>query len=753
MRFLLKYGLLWLVVIATTPLFAQQDREVLDRGISLYENKQIQEALTELLVLLRSENLSPEVAGEANLYVGQILAENHLHKKALEFLLEAEKYPFSSNSLQAEQIETTGDQYIELQQPEKARSYYQHLAQLQPLESNRQMVAYQKIAQSFVGVGHSTPDSVLYYNKQILSLAKSAGNQDARIKAHNNMGYFYHTQGNFDEAMQQFNWSQALAESAQMPSMLGAILENQAIVLNNKGQQGRAIRKLKEARQIIFSSGSQADQIDYYNLMAGFYFKIEDLYQSDLYSDSALASTNKLSPPESRMKAYRMKAQIKNRYSDYEAENSYLRQFNSLKDSLENELVREEQLTLLNAMQLERQLGETMSLLDKERQAKELAIERAKATEVDAKIKVYTERQARLIAVADAANALKDKILAEKREVQIKAALNQAESERLLAFQDKELAVQHQIQDSINNQLRLEQQRKLLSEQETELAKQRAENAENERALEASRVQRLFGFTILMLVLLLVTLGSLVYIRRANRTLKARNEEIRKNRQALSAEKAKSDQLLLNILPVKIADELKTNGSAAPQHYETVSILFADIKGFTQIAEKLPADQLVDQLDLHFREFDEIIERHGLEKIKTIGDSYMCAGGIPDINGTNAVDAVAAAMDMLQFMESKKSNGGIAGTEQFWDLRIGVHTGPVVAGVVGKNKFAYDIWGDAVNTASRLESSGHPGKVNISEDTYQLVKSQFKCGFRGKIPAKNKGEIAMYFVEGLAGKS
>ncbi|MGD1845714.1 MAG: adenylate/guanylate cyclase domain-containing protein [Salibacteraceae bacterium] len=745
----------WLISILATilafgpvqPLWGQQDSASYDQAQHLYATNQVQEALTELLVLLQRDDLAPSVAGEANLLAGQILAENHLPEKALEFLQKSEAYPINDPQRQAEHAKITGDQYLQLSQPENARHYYRNLAGIQPLEADRQMVAYQKIAQSFIGLGSSVSDSVLHYNRKILKLARESGNDVARIKAHNNLGYYFHTQGQYDKALQEFDWSEKLAQESKADAMLGSILENQAIVLNNKGQQGKAIKKLKQARKIIFSSGTTADQIDYYNLMAGFYYKVEDLYQSELYNDSALAITNQLSPPESRMKAFRMRAQLANSYSDFKAENRYLQQYNSLKDSLANAMFQQEQLTLLNAQQLERQLGSVKEQLANERQARELALQRALIAEKDKEV----ERQARLTAEANQRDAQKAQLVAEQREELTAALLAQAESDRKLAFQERELLAQQRLQDSISTQLKLEKQNQQIAEQEALLAQQRAENAEKEVALETSRVQRLFGFTILMLILLLVTLGSLFYIRRANRTLKARNEEIRKNRQLIAAEKAKSDQLLLNILPVKIADELKSNGSAAPQHYEHVSILFADIKGFTNIAEKLPADQLVDQLDHHFRKFDEIVERHGLEKIKTIGDAYMCAGGIPEVNGTNAVDAVAAAMEMIAFMEESKTNGGIANTGHHWDLRIGVHTGPVVAGVVGKNKFAYDIWGDAVNTASRMESSGQPGKVNISENTYQLVKNRFHCGFRGKIPAKNKGEIAMYFVEREAG--
>jgi len=225
---------------------------------------------------------------------------------------------------------------------------------------------------------------------------------------------------------------------------------------------------------------------------------------------------------------------------------------------------------------------------------------------------------------------------------------------------------------------------------------------------------------------------------------------VRRTKGIIEYEKDRSDQLLLNVLPAETAEELKEKGSATPKHYDMVTVLFTDFKGFTKIAEKLSPQELVENLDFCFHAFDKIIDKYKIEKIKTIGDAYMCAGGIPAKNTSNPVDVVSAALEIREFMEELKRKKEADG-EDFWELRIGIHTGPVIAGVVGNKKFAYDIWGDAVNTASRMESSGIPGKVNISGDTYNFIKDEFNCTFRGKIEAKNKGEIEMYIVESQIG--
>jgi adenylate cyclase len=212
---------------------------------------------------------------------------------------------------------------------------------------------------------------------------------------------------------------------------------------------------------------------------------------------------------------------------------------------------------------------------------------------------------------------------------------------------------------------------------------------------------------------------------------------------------AQSDALLLNILPKEIAEELKTFGRAEAKQFDQVTVMFTDFKNFTQIAEKLTPDALVAEIDRLFKAFDTILSKYHIEKIKTIGDSYMCAGGLPLATKTHAFDVVSAAMEIRQFMQQQLLKSKAESKEPF-EIRIGVHTGPVVAGIVGDKKFAYDIWGDTVNVASRMESSCEAGKINISGSTYALIKHSFDCTYRGKIKAKNKGEVDMYFVEAIS---
>ncbi|PJZ69093.1 adenylate cyclase [Leptospira perolatii] len=212
-----------------------------------------------------------------------------------------------------------------------------------------------------------------------------------------------------------------------------------------------------------------------------------------------------------------------------------------------------------------------------------------------------------------------------------------------------------------------------------------------------------------------------------------------------------SDKLLHNILPAKIASELKRTEKVDPVFVNSATVLFTDFAGFTKLSEKMTPRNLIENLDECFSIFDKIIEKHNLEKIKTIGDSYMCVGGLPEPNRTHPIDATLAALEMVEAISTLKNKKKEKG-EPYWDIRVGLHTGPLVAGVIAKKKFSYDVWGDTVNTASRMESSGAPGKVNVSYATYEKIKPYFECIDRGGVETKSKGKINMFFVEGLHSK-
>ncbi len=214
-----------------------------------------------------------------------------------------------------------------------------------------------------------------------------------------------------------------------------------------------------------------------------------------------------------------------------------------------------------------------------------------------------------------------------------------------------------------------------------------------------------------------------------------------KDNKKIAYEKRKSDELLLNILPHEVAEELKLNGESSAKHYDEVSVLFTDFVNFTQKSEELGVQKMLNELNVCFTEFDKIMEKYGLEKIKTIGDAYLAVSGLPSTNVNHAQNAVNAGLEILEFIKKKKSLN-----ENSFEIRIGIHSGPVIAGIVGVKKFAYDIWGDTVNTAARMEQNGVKGKLNVSGSTYTLIHEKFDCEYRGKIDTKGKGALDMYFV-------
>ncbi len=272
----------------------------------------------------------------------------------------------------------------------------------------------------------------------------------------------------------------------------------------------------------------------------------------------------------------------------------------------------------------------------------------------------------------------------------------------------------------------------------------------------------LFKFSAIALLVIIVFLGVRTRINLVNNQKKAlesivdrrtrevirQKEQIEHQKEELELEKKKAEDLLKQILPEQTVYELQAKGKVTALNFKVATVMFTDFKDFTKIAEEISPKELLLKLDTHFRKFDEIIEKYNVEKIKTMGDSYMAAGGIPIRNRSNPYDVALAALEIQNYMQTANQES-IAKGEKPWEIRIGIHTGELIAGVIGTKRFAYDIWGDTVNVTSRIESSCEAGKINISGQTYTVIKDFFNCTYRGKIEAKNKGVIDMYYLEGL----
>jgi class 3 adenylate cyclase len=370
---------------------------------------------------------------------------------------------------------------------------------------------------------------------------------------------------------------------------------------------------------------------------------------------------------------------------------------------------------LMDKFRMQEKLDFEQSERARERAEKEQALQKARAIEAEVKRQAEEARanKAEAMRQAEEAKRIAEQLRGQKLEQMAlleKEKANEAETKRLKAENGKKNA---------------------------EIAAQKSE-------LQTEQAKRNLSLLVFGVFFMLIV-GAMIWnnLRKQRRL----NQQLEAQKQEIERQKAKADELLLNILPEEVAHELKEKGYTEVKYFESASVLFADVQGFSKLAKELSPQDLIKELDLCFTAFDEIAEKYNLERIKTIGDNYMCAGGVPNANQSHPYDIVRAAIEMQRWM-TEQEECRLQEGKQYWKIRIGIHTGELVAGVIGKTKFAYDLWGDTVNLASRMETAGESGKINISEDTYLVIKDSFLCVPRGVVEAKNIGMVKAYFVEG-----
>ncbi len=589
------------------------------------------------------------------------------------------------------------------------------------------------------------PDSALVYYQEALLLARQTNSPGGEGIILNNMAAIYKDKGQIEKALEMYDQSLELKFRTGDMEGLSATYNNIGLIYQNQGQIDQALRYYNLSLHLDDSIHNSDGVCTSYLNIATVYLDQGEYESAMTYADSSLALAlknrdiysqgyahvvlgnicKKINRREEAMDHYRSSFDLRASIDDQQGMAYCLKYIGTLyeeQDSLKSaSSCFSESLKLFTELEDSWGMAQTQYLLgkiflkhgelDSARLMGELSLINAQLLGFPKDIRdaaklltdVYRELGNYKVALEmnDLYMAMRDSVFND--ETRTVAMLNKFQSE----YEKKEAVLQAQAEASVNEQ----------------------------------RLQRnaFIGGFILVLLLAIV-----VYSRYRIRT--AANKELNRKNEIISLEKERSDKLLLNILPEDVANELKETGSAKAMSYESATVMFTDFVDFTKVAEQLSPEELVREINFCFSEFDRIISKYRIEKVKTIGDAYMCAAGIPQNYHDHAAEITKAAIEIRDFMNNlaleRESKG-----QMCFHIRIGISTGPLVAGVVGVKKFAYDIWGDTVNVASRMETNGVANRINISESTYLNISNQFNCEYRGEINAKNKGNVKMYFVE------
>ncbi len=588
---------------------------------------------------------------------------------------------------------------------DSALSYYQEaLVIARDLEQlNAQGTIINNIAAIYKDKG--LIEKALEMYDQSITLKKESGDKHGLASTYNNIGLIYQNQGQIDEALSYYNQSLRIDDSLGNIQGISTSYLNLATVYQDQGEYEVAMLyvdsslTLAEKKHDLYSQG-------YAHVVMGNLYKLMNK-RDEALNHYRLSFDLRAAIDDQQGMAYSLKY-IGELYAD---EDSLKMASSCFAQSLNLFTVLEDSWGMAKVQFLLGQIYLRNEELDSARLMGELSL-------MNAQLLGYPSD------IRDAAKLLAD--------------VYRALGNYKVALEMSDLYMQ--MRDSVLN----DETKKiaLLNKFQSEYDKKAAVlQAQNEASVNEQKLQRnMFIGGFLLVLLLAIVLYSRYRIKTAS------NKELNQKNLIISNEKERSDKLLLNILPQYVANELKETGSAKAMSHDSATVMFTDFVDFTKIAEQLSPEELVREINFCFSAFDKIIEKYRIEKVKTIGDAYMCAGGIPQGYNGHPGEVVKAAMEIRDFMNELAAEREAKG-ENCFKIRIGISTGPLVAGVVGLKKFAYDIWGDTVNVAARMETNGIANKINVSESTYELIKDQFACEYRGEIEAKNKGKVKMYFVE------
>ncbi|HET7000494.1 MAG TPA: adenylate/guanylate cyclase domain-containing protein [Puia sp.] len=587
--------------------------------------------------------------------------------------------------------------------PEQARNYGEQALELAQRFDYAPGCA---LALKNIGIAYyyqgNTASALEYYNRS-LHVYDSIGDLESKARMLNNLGTVHYSTGSDDKALNSYFQSLEVAEKIGNDEDIATAYSNIAnVYLNKRATTGKALDFFLKAFHLGEKTG---DKI----IIGGSSVNLAEIYRGENKHDSAIFYYNKSMkafentinmpvPLRGLALVYAKRADFSN--AIHFAELSY-----QMASQFDSKLAMTQSLTTLG------------DIYFKNDDYPAALISYQKADSIAATIPAYKELDDAYAGLAATYSRMGDDHKAYHYQ---KLFSNIADTLNNKMLSDKLASLQQNFEiQTRQNQINLLTKDKKLQELD----------------LKSQKIQKAFILGALVLIFIIAFVIYRSYRQKAKTNI------------ILDKQKAQIESLLQNILPTEVAAELQENGKATPKYFDHVSVLFTDFKGFTKHADEVSPQEVVNELNICFHAFDDIMDKYNLEKIKTIGDSYMCAGGIPAKDDHHPLNIVKAGLEIRDWMEKLNRERTAKGMAT-WELRIGIHVGPVVAGVVGRKKYAYDIWGSTVNIASRMESNGEPGLVNISAATYDLVKHRYKCVHRGKIFAKNIGEIDMYFVDG-----
>lgn len=595
-------------------------------------------------------------------------------------------------------------------------------------------------------------DSALYYYKQCLELYQSKQLHSQIVRTFNNIGIVYKNRGDIPNAIQYYSKGLKIAEQKNDSSNMANLYANMGQVYKIQEDEKKALYFYEKSLLILTSLNDLRRKAQIlHNIAAIFHDKINENIQLENYNsnDSLFEIT---------LSYYNQALEIKQKINDKHGVATSLLDIGNLKYEMTK-------VKNINSLKIINFKEEALMYFQKSIEYySEINNSSGLTYAYNTIANYYYENNdmSKALIYATYANKIGKKsgyLESIKNSAEVLKNIYKKQGNFKLAFQyfNEFITLRDSIAKEENFKLAQQQYYQTLYEKQAitdsiahadQMSIKNLEISHNQEKMKRQSLIIFFSIfgLIAVVAFLFVLYRMFLQKKKANVLLNQQNTKIMNLNKVIKKEKDTSENLLLNILPFETALELKEKGEAVPRYYESVSVLFTDFKGFTKACTGLTPQEIVSELHMYFGIFDSIIEKYHLEKIKTIGDAYMCAGGLPIENNTHPVDIVKAGLEMQEFMKNLKIQR-IKDGLPYWELRLGIHTGSVVAGVVGKKKFAYDIWGSAVNIASRMESGGEPGKVNISASTQEFVKDLFSFEHRGKIEAKNLGAIDMFFVE------